>query len=423
MRIFNSAYAHGVLTVYHCERHTSLATVSIPPSKMSLNFVVPPPKIEDREYVKPYLCGSGPADIWPSVYEAYARKVTTPMCEEHFHVLDDIRSGLQYVFQTKSKLVLAISGAGHAAMEAVITNLVAPGETLLVACRGMWDERAIEVAKRFGINVEVTRTPLHSTFSHEHLENELKRLRPTALCITHGDSSTGNVQKMQGLGDICHKYGTLLIVDTVVSLGGVPFLTDEWGIDGVFASTQKALSGPAGISPVAFSARAEEKINNRKHEPPFYFDIKMLAKQWNCYGNTRLYHHTMSPPLLHALRACIKELVSQTLEKSWARHATTLAHFHKRLQEMSVTFYVPIPEERLPTVTTLVLPEGYDYTEFCDYMRAKHNILIYGGVGPTAGKILRIGTMGMNATIEMADILADAISDTLKALNKSQHYS
>lgn len=374
------------------------------------------PKIENRQFVKPLLCGPGPCDYWPSVAEAIANPIITPNCDEFYHVLDDIRAGLQYVFQTQSKLVLAMSGAGHAGMEAVINNLVAPGETLLIAARGIWDQRAEIIAKRLGIKVEVTRVPMNTTFNLEQIETELKRLRPAALFITHGDSSTGTVQKMDGLGQLCHKYGALLLVDTVVSLCGHPFFMDEFEADGVFSSTQKAFSGPAGISPVAFSTRAEEKINNRKHEPSFYFDIKLLAKQWNCYGDTRIYHHTMSPPMLWALRACLQEISNTTLPVVWARNAASTAHFHKRLQEHGFEFFVPKPEERLTTVTTVALPKGVDYLKFTAVLREKHNILILEGRGPTEGKALRVGIMGVNARIEVADTVADAMADTLKAM-------
>ncbi|CAH0715555.1 unnamed protein product, partial [Brenthis ino] len=215
------------------------------------------------------------------------------------------------------------------------------------------------------------------------------------------------------------KYGTLLLVDTVVSIGAVPFFMDEWGIDAVYASGQKALSGPAGISPVAFSARAEKKINERKHDPPFYFDIKLLAQQWNCYGNTRVYHHTISPPLIWALRCCLQEICKITLSKFWERHAETTAHFHKRLQEFCFKLLVPRPEDRLTTVTTVVLPDGYDYIQFVKYMRDRHDILIVEGLGPTAGKALRIGIMGVNSTIQVANAIADGMRETLRALTKS----
>ncbi|KOB79161.1 Serine--pyruvate aminotransferase [Operophtera brumata] len=298
-----------------------------------------------------------------------------------------------------------MSGSGHSGMEAVISNLLAPNDTLLIASRGIWDERALQITERHG--------------NLKQLESELKKARPQALFITHGDSSTGTVQNLQGLGELCHKYGALLLVDTVVSLVGVPFFMDDLGVDGVYTSTQKALSGPAGISPVAFSARAEEMINNRKHLPPFYLDIKLLAQQWNCYGNTRFYHHTLSPPLLWALRACIKEVSKETLPAAWARHAAVTAHFHKRLQDFNFQFMVPKAEDRLATVTTIVLPKGYDYMEFVRYIRSRHNILIFGGLGPTAGKALRIGIMGINSTFEVVNAVADAMADAIVYLRKS----
>ncbi|CAH2096204.1 unnamed protein product [Euphydryas editha] len=216
-----------------------------------------------------------------------------------------------------------------------------------------------------------------------------------------------------------YRYGTLLIVDTVVSIGGVPFLMDEWGVDAVYTSTQKALSGPAGITPVAFSERAEKKINSRTHNPPFYFDIKLLAAQWNCYGITRAYHHTMSPPLIWALRCCLMEISKITLPKFWQQHAEVTAYFHKRLQEYGFKLLVPKPEDRLPTVTTVTLPPGYDYANFVKYLRKKHNIVILGGLGPTVGKAVRIGIMGVNSTKEVADRVARALADTLKSLTKS----
>ncbi|XP_063624037.1 alanine--glyoxylate aminotransferase-like [Cydia splendana] len=386
----------------------------------SYKLTLSEPVIRDRQFTKPLMCGPGPCDVWPSVAEALTRPVISPICDEYFNVMDDIRAGIQYLFQTRSPLVLAISGSGHTGMETIISNLLAPGELLLVPNRSIWDERATKMASRYGIKVETIETSVpFTTFSLEDIESALKKHRPAGMFITHGDSSTGTVQSLEGLGKLCHKYGTLLLVDTVVSLGAVPFFMDEWGVDGVYTSGQKALSGPAGISPVAFSARAEAKINNRKHEPPFYFDMKLLAQQWNCYDKIRVYHHTLSPPLVWALRRCLEEVISETLPKSWARHAAVTARFHKRLQDYGFQFLIKKHEDRLVTVTTIALPRGYDLKQFVDHMRAKHNIMIMAGLGPTVGKALRIGIMGVNSTMEVADQVADAMAETMRALTKS----
>lgn len=383
-------------------------------------LTVAAPTIVDRIFKKPLLCGPGPCDVYPSVSQALSLPIISPMCDEYFKVVDDIHVGLQYAFQTKSHLIVPISGSGHSGMETVISNLVAPGEKILIASRGTWDDRAYSMSKRYGLDIKVIHAEPNATFTKKQIEEALSHHQPKALFITHGDSSTGTIQELRGLGDLCHKYSVLLIVDTVVSLIGVPFFMDAWGVDAVYTSTQKAFSGPAGITPVAFSERAEKIINSRTHEPPFYFDIKLLAQQWNCYGDTRVYHHTLSPPLIWALRACLKEIIKETLPVIWARHESSTRRFHHNIRSLPLEFYVPVPSDRLATVTTLILPKGYDYKQFIYYMREKHNILIFGGLGPTAGKTLRVGVMGINSTHKVADDLAAAMANTLAALSNSK---
>ncbi|GBP23174.1 Serine--pyruvate aminotransferase, mitochondrial [Eumeta japonica] len=357
---------------------------------MSGELTISPPLIDECEVVPRTLCGPGPSDYWPSVAEALTRPVLTTT-DEYFKVVDDIRNCLKYVFQTQSDLVLAMSGAGHTGMEAVICNLLGPGETLLIAGRGIWDDRACEIAKRYGLKTVVTKVPPHTTFVEQDLEPMLRRIRPAALFITHGDSSTGTIQDLSWVGKLCQKYGALLLVDTVVSIGGAPFLMDAWAVDAVYTSSQKALSGPAGISPIAFSKLAD-------------------------------YHHTMSPPLMWALRASLMELCKETLPASWARHRRVMLHFHKRLSEMPVQFYVPDPTHRLPTATTISLPEGYDAVKFAKYMANEQKVLIMAGLGPTArgGRVLRVGLMGANAREEVADRIVQAMADTLSAMRRSK---
>ncbi|XP_063629373.1 alanine--glyoxylate aminotransferase-like isoform X1 [Cydia splendana] len=378
----------------------------------SYELTVAAPVTSERQFLKPMMCGPGPSDLWPCVAEALTAPVLSPACAEYYKVMADIRAGIQYAFQTRSKLVLAVSGSGHAGMETVISNLLAPGELLLVPSRGIWDERAKDMAGRYGIKVETIRTSEpFTTFSLEELESALERHRPAGLFITHGDSSTGTLQSMEGLGDLCHRYGALLLVDTVVSLGAEPFLMDSWGVDGAYAACQKALSGPAGVAPVAFSSRAEAKINNRKHEPPFYFDMKLLAQQWNCYDDTFFYHHTLSFPLLWALRACLSQLARESLPRAWARHGAVAARFHARLRAHGFEFLVRRPEDRMAAVTTVLLPEGLGHNKFVAQLRDTHNIMITPGLGPTAGAAVRVGLMGVNASAAVADQVAEAMAD------------
>ncbi|XP_038210071.1 serine--pyruvate aminotransferase [Zerene cesonia] len=305
-------------------------------------MLVSPPIIEEREIHEPLFCGPGPCNLLPSVRQALTKPVMSPMCEVYFSAMAEIRAGLKYAFQTKSDLVLAISGSGHSGMEAVINNLLGPDDTLLIASRGIWDQRAYIMATRYGIKTFKTEVPINATFSFEQIENELKKLKPTALFITHGDSSTGSVQNLNGLGKICHK----------------------------------------------------------------------------CFYIPR-YHHTQSPPMVWALRCCLMELCKETLPKSWARHAATTAHFQKKIQDYGFEFFIPKPEDRLATVTTVVIPKRCKSDEYLRYMREKHDIVMFGGLGPTAGKVLRVGIMGVNSHVEIATKVANAMADTARAVMKS----
>lgn len=171
--------------------------------------------------------------------------------------MDEIKEGLQYLFQTKNRLTLAISGSGHAGMEALLCNIIEPGDVVLIAKNGIWGERAQDMAKRYGGDVRIIETEPGTAFSIEEFENALKKHLPTLLFVVHGESSTGVRQPLCGLGELCHKYNCLLGVDSVAALGGVPLHADYAQIDILYTGSQKVIGAPPGLAPITFSPRAE----------------------------------------------------------------------------------------------------------------------------------------------------------------------
>jgi len=181
--------------------------------------------------------------------------------------MDEIKVGIQYIFQTQNPLTLAISGTGHCAMEAAFLNMVEQGDKVLVAVNGFWGERATDITKRLGAEVhQLVKTP-GEYFTLEEIERGLMQHAPVLFFITHGESSTGVVKPLDGLGDLCQRYNCLLLVDAVASLGGTPILMDQQGIDILYSGSQKVLSAPPGASPISFSNRARKKIHTRKTKP------------------------------------------------------------------------------------------------------------------------------------------------------------
>ncbi|XP_011307264.1 serine--pyruvate aminotransferase, mitochondrial [Fopius arisanus] len=379
--------------------------VKPPPVELLQPLVVP----QDRLLFSP-----GPSNCSPRVLESLKNPVIGHLHPEILKMMDDIKLGIKYMFQTDSRLTLAISAAGHGGMEACLGNLLEPGETVLIVNGGIWGERASDMSRRVGAHVELLTTELGVAFTLDELRVALTKFRPSVVFCTHAESSTGLKQPLIGVGDLVRKYDALLIVDTVASLGGEPFFMDAWCVDAVYTGSQKTLGAPPGITPVSFGPRAEKKILSRKFQiPVYYWDMKLLGTYWNCFDEPRIYHHTISATLIYGLREGLAQLVEEGLENSWRRHKESADILKEGLTRMGLKFLVKNPDHRLTTVTAFHLPDGVDPGIVTRRCLERFNVEISGGLGPTAGKINRIGVMGVNATPKKVAVVLKALEDAL----------
>jgi alanine-glyoxylate transaminase/serine-glyoxylate transaminase/serine-pyruvate transaminase len=193
---------------------------------------------------------------------------------------------------------------------------------------------------------------------------------------------------------VVHAQGGILIVDAVTSLGGVPVLVDEWDLDVCYSGTQKCLGSPPGLGPITLGPRAVEKLLNRKTKVSnWYLDLSIVQKYW---GQERTYHHTAPITANYALFEALKIVVEEGLEKRWERHERNARLLWAELESMGLALHVP-EEYRLPTLTTVRIPEGVDDLETRKRLLAEYNIEIAGGFGELKGKIWRVGLMGYSS--------------------------
>jgi len=329
--------------------------------------------------------------------------------------MDDCKAGIQYVFQTKNTMTLALSSTGHSGMECVMTNLIEKGDKVLIANNGIWGERAMDMATRQGGDVRELSKPPGEPFNLEEIGKALKTHQPIFFFTTHVESSTGGVQGLEGIGPLCASYDCLFVVDSVASLGGVPLRTDDLGIDVIYTGSQKVLAVPPGLAPISFSEKAVKRIVNRKSPPiSFYLDINMLGKYWNCFeGQGRMYHHTGPINLIYGLREGLAMIAEEGLEACNERHRLAGEKLHEGLQKMGLELFVPTPCARAPTVTTIKVPQGVDWKGVIGYAMEKYKLEIAGGLGPTAGKVWRIGLMGENAKPEKVDFALKILKEAI----------
>ncbi|QZZ18831.1 alanine--glyoxylate aminotransferase family protein [Leptothermofonsia sichuanensis E412] len=363
-----------------------------------------PLKVPDR-----LLLGPGPSNAHPAILQAMDTAPVGHLDPVFLGLMDEIQSLLRYVWQTNNPLTIAVSGTGSAAMEATIANSVEPGDVVLVGVMGYFGNRLVDMAGRYGADVRTITKPWGQVFTLEELRIALETNRPAILALVHAETSTGARQPLEGVGELCREFGCLLLIDTVTSLGGVPIFLDEWGVDLAYSCSQKGLGCPPGASPFTISSRAMEKLQRRTAKVAnWYLDMTLLGKYW---GPERVYHHTAPINLYYALREALRLIAEEGLDHCWQRHQKNAEYLWERLEDIGLTLHVE-RAFRLPTLTTVRIPDGVDGKAIARTLLTDYNIEIGGGLGELAGKVWRIGLMGYNSRPENVDRLVE----TLKAV-------
>lgn len=343
------------------------------------------------------LLGPGPSNADPTVLKALSRNPIGHLDPLYVELMGEVQELLRYAWQTDNRLTLPMSGTGSAAMEATLANTVEPGDTVLVAVKGYFGNRLVDMAGRYRANVKVIEKPWGEAFTKEELEAALIEHTPTILAMVHAETSTGVCQPMEGIGDLCRKHDCLLLLDTVTSLGGVPLYLDEWKVDLAYSCSQKGLSCPPGLGPFTMGPRAEAKLAARQDKVPnWYLDVSLLNQYW---GSDRVYHHTAPVNMNFGMREALRLLADEGLDMAWARHRSNAEALWSGLESMGIEMHVP-EELRLPTLTTVRIPEDVDGKAFTQHLLNNHGIEVGGGLGVLAGKIWRVGLMGYNSNPE-----------------------
>jgi alanine-glyoxylate transaminase/serine-glyoxylate transaminase/serine-pyruvate transaminase len=272
--------------------------------------------------------------------------------------------------------------------------MIEPGDNMVVCVNGVFGQRMVDVAQRAGAQVTPIERPWGDIFPLDLLRESLQKVRPKVLGIVHAETSTGARQPMEELGKLCHEFDTLLLVDTVTSLGGIPVELDRWEIDAVYSGTQKCLSCPPGLAPVSFSPRAVELMGKRKTKvQSWYLDMTMVQRYWS---EERFYHHTAPITMVYALREALRIVLEEGLSARFARHQTNHRALKAGLATLGIT-YVTVEGHQLPQLNAIRIPAGADDLNTRKVLLNDFGIEIGGGLGDFKGKAWRIGLMGQGS--------------------------
>ncbi|WP_305856015.1 pyridoxal-phosphate-dependent aminotransferase family protein [Balneatrix alpica] len=340
------------------------------------------------------LLGPGPSDVSPRVLAAMARPTIGHLDPEFIRMMDEMRTLLQYAFQTQNALTMAVSAPGSAGMETCFVNLVEPGDKVIVCQNGVFGGRMLENVRRFGGEAVLVEDAWGEPVSVSKVEAAIAA-NPDAkiLAFVHAETSTGVRSDAQALCQLAARHGLLTIMDAVTSLGGIELAIDAWGVDAVYSGSQKCLSAVPGISPISMSDRALAKVKARTTPVPSWFlDLNLVMGYWG-QGTRRAYHHTAPVNTLYALHESLVMLQEEGLEAAWQRHALHHQALKAGLEAMGLLLLVD-EAYRLPQLNTVEVPAGVDEAKVRAFLLDTFDLEIGAGLGALAGKVWRIGLMG-----------------------------
>ena len=373
------------------------------------------------------LLGPGPSPVADRITRAMAAPVLSHLDPAMMAILDEIRSRLADTFRTDAgAFSFAVSGTGTSGMETAIANLTRPGTRAIALVNGYFGDRLAQMLSRYGAAVTRVESEWGRAIDPSRLERALAD-GADVVTMVHAETSTGVLNPVRELCALASATGAMTIVDTVTSLGAHPVEVARWGADAVYSCTQKGLGAPSGLAPITFSQRARdfrlkaEATGSAAADEPrgfrlqaedqrsFYFDLKLLEDYWV----NRKYHHTISAPLVYALREALVAIDEEGLETRWERHRANHLALADALAAIGLDL-LPPPGERSWSLNAVKVPDGIDEARVRRQLLDDHGIEIGAGLGPLAGRIWRVGLMGSGSTRENIDRLIAALQSTTR---------
>lgn len=338
------------------------------------------------------LLTPGPTPIQADAHQALSLPMLGHMDAAVFEINSRIQRNLKVLYgASDSAFAACLAGTGSMGMDAGFANLLERGDEVLVCANGSFGYRMADMAERYGAVVRLVEAPIGEAVQLQDVEKALKTYpNLKMLAVVHGETSTGVLNPAPEIADLVRGTDILVTVDAVTTAGMMPYQMHDWNIDYAYTGSQKCLSAPPGLAPMAVSERAMTSFMNRKTKAPlWYADFDGLRDYWD----KRQYHHTIPVQLHYALDAALEAALREGLEVRAQRVTTLSSAVAETLGEIGFSHFVERPAERLPTVLSLRLPKSVDDAQVRAELRER-NICITGGLGATSGLIWRLGLMG-----------------------------
>jgi len=344
-----------------------------------------------------FLAIPGPTTMPDEVLRAMHRPALDIYSQEMIDLSDSLHADLSKLFATSGRAYIHIAN-GHGAWEAALSNVLSRGDKVLVLESGRFAIGWGNTAAAMGAEVEVLKGDWRRAIRPAEVEARLRQDKDhtiKAILAVQVDTASGAYNDIEAIGKAIKAAGhpALFMVDTVASLGCMPFEMDAWGVDVAMSGSQKGLMTPPGLGFVAANDRAREVHKKANMRTPYWdWTEREGAEHYRKYAGTAPVHH------LFALRQAIDMIFEEKLENVFLRHRLLAEAVRRAVavwaEGQVIGFNIAEAGERSNTVTTVTMGGGYDPVALHQYCKEKCGVVLGVGIGELHGQAFRIAHMG-----------------------------
>ncbi|WEU40715.1 MAG: alanine--glyoxylate aminotransferase family protein [Candidatus Odinarchaeum yellowstonii] len=348
----------------------------------------------------------GPTNVPDEIRLEEAKKMINHRGELFHNLYKELQTDLKYLFQTDNPVYI-LTSSGTGAVECAASNLVRKDDKVVVPVNGEFGIRLADIFEIYG--AKVIRVPFEwgEEVNPNAVKETLEKNPDTSLlAFVYNETSTGVRNNAKKLAEIGKKLGTLVLCDAISNLGGDELYTDKWGLDIVVSGSQKCISCPPGLAFITLNETAWRKVENSKPHINYYWNLEKIKK----FHEKNETPFTPAVSLLFALNKALKIIAEEGIEKRVLRHKVCSRAVIAGATAIGFKLYPKKEEFASYTVNAFNLPPNITDSDVKKHLLEKHGIAISGGIGPTKGQIIRIGTIG--------DINRKQVEKTLTALEE-----
>lgn len=355
----------------------------------------------------------GPSPVVPRILDALALPTVSHVSPEMSRDLQEACENLKKIVFSANGEPFIVAGAGTLAMEMAVLNTAGPADRVLVLSQGYFGDRMGQICQAFGLDHDVLACEWGKAVTPGELERRVKAKNYNVVVCTHVDTATGSCAPVEEYAQVLDKTGAIFIVDGVCATGGVAERMDNWGIDVVLTAAQKCLGTPPGLAILVFSEAAMEKRRGLASVPAYYSDI--LRWLPIMHDPTKYF----STPCVNEIRAfaeATRIIVEEGLDERFERHDLYAEALRAGLSALGFSFFTD-PRFAASTLSVARYPEGVEDKAFRAGLYG-NGVVVAGGLGPTAGRVFRMGHMG-NLTSAQVRFAIEAVEKTLAGLGRA----